>query len=97
MFDFIRSERTLYEILPKGISKAVALKKLSEILNINKTVAIGDYNNDVEMIKTATVGVAVENACEAAKVVADVITVNHEEHAIAKIIQDIELGKIKFW
>ena len=96
MFDFIRSERTLYEILPKGISKAVALSKLAEILGVNKTVAIGDYNNDVEMIKAATVGVAVENACDAAKAVADVITVNHEEHAIAKIIQDIDSGKIKF-
>jgi hydroxymethylpyrimidine pyrophosphatase-like HAD family hydrolase len=96
MFDFIRSERTLYEVLPKGISKAVALSKLAEILGVNKTVAIGDYNNDVEMIKAATVGVAVENACDAAKAVADVITVNHEEHAIAKIIQDIDSGKIKF-
>ena len=96
MFDFIRSERTLYEILPKGISKAVALTKLAEILNVNKTVAVGDYNNDVEMIKAAAVGVAVENACPEAKAVADVITVNHEEHAIAKIIQDIDSGKIKF-
>ena len=96
MFDFIRSERTLYEILPKGISKAVALSKLAEILGVNKTVAIGDYNNDVTMIKSATVGVAVDNACDAAKAVADVITVNHEEHAIAKIIQDIDSGKIKF-
>jgi len=96
MFDFIRSERTLYEILPKGISKAVALLKLAEILNVNKTVAVGDYNNDVEMIKAATVGVAVDNACPEAKAVADVITVNHEEHAIAKIIQDIDSAKIKF-
>ncbi len=96
MFDFIRSERTLYEILPKGISKAIALSKLAEILNVDKTVAVGDYNNDVTMIKAANVGVAVSNACQEAKAVADVITVNHEEHAIAKIIQDIDSGKIKF-
>lgn len=96
MFDFIRSERTLYEILPKGISKSVALLKLAEILNINKTVAVGDYNNDVTMIKAASVGVAVDNACPEAKAVADYITVNHEEHAIAKIIQDIDAGIIKF-
>lgn len=95
-FDFIRSERTLYEILPKGINKSVALLKLAEILNINKTIAIGDYNNDVEMIKAAKVGVAVDNACDEAKSVADVVTVSNEEHAIAKIIQDIESGKIKF-
>lgn len=96
MFDFIRSERTLYEILPKGTSKAVALLKLAEILNVNKTVAVGDYNNDVTMLKAAKVGVAVDNACFEAKAAADVITVSNEEHAIAKIIQDIDDGKIKF-
>ena len=96
MFGFIRSERTLYEILPKGTSKATALLKLSEILDINKTVAIGDYNNDVTMLKAAKVGVAVENACPEAKAVADVITVNHVDHAIAKIIQYIDSEKIKF-
>lgn len=95
-FDFIRSERTLYEILPNGISKATALVELAEILKVNKIVAVGDYNNDVSMIKAATVGVAVGNACIEAKAAADVITVSNEEHAIAKIIQGIETEEIKF-
>jgi len=95
-FDFIRSERTLFEILPKGVSKGVSITKLSEHLKIDvsKTVAVGDYNNDVPMLLAAGLGVAVGNACQAAKAAADLITVTNEEDAIAKIIYDIRDGKI---
>jgi Cof subfamily protein (haloacid dehalogenase superfamily) len=95
-FDFIRSERILYEILPKGIHKGVALQKLAEHLGISpeKTVAVGDYNNDIGMLRFAKCGVAVANATAATKAAADYITVSNEEHAIAKVIEDIACGKI---
>ena len=97
-FDYIRSEKTLYEILPKGASKGNLLIKLADILGIDaaKTVAIGDYNNDVSMIRAAGVGVAVANSVDEAKAVADIVTVSNEEHAIAKIIGMIDSGEIKF-
>ena len=95
-FDFIRSEKTLYEILPKGIHKGVALQKMCEHLGLSmeKTVAAGDYNNDIGMLRVAKCGVAVANATEETKAVADHITVSNEEHAIAQIIKDIENGVI---
>lgn len=95
-FDFIRSERVMFEVLPKGASKGLALAKLSEHLKIDKkrTVAIGDYNNDVSMILAAGVGIAVANASEAALRAADIVTVSNEEHAIARVISDLESGKI---
>lgn len=94
-FDFIRSERTLYEILPKGICKGTAIKKLCECLDIdiNKTIAVGDYNNDISMFNAAKIGIAVSNACAEALEAADSITVSNEEHAIAKVIYDLEIGK----
>ena len=97
-FDYIRSERTLYEILPKGSSKGNLLPRLADILGVkmSHTVAIGDYNNDVSMIKAAGVGIAVANATEEAKAAADRITVSNEEHAIAKVIEEIECGEIGF-
>lgn len=97
-FDFIRSQRTLYELLPKGVTKGTSLAKLTEILgiDISKTVAVGDFDNDVELIRCAGVGYAVSNACDAAKAVADRITVSNEEHAIAKVIDDIDSGKLVF-
>ena len=95
-YDFIRSAAEYYEILPKGISKGFVITKLSEILGIDKlkTIAIGDNDNDVSMIESAAVGVAVSNASKAAKEAADIITVSNNENALAKIINDLHTGKI---
>ena len=94
-FDFVRSEKTLFEILPKGVNKGVSLLRLAEHLRIDvkNTVAIGDYNNDIPMLEAAGLGVAVSNACKEALDAADVVTVSNDEHAIAQLIFDIESGK----
>lgn len=95
LFDFIRSEKSLFEILPKGNSKGSAMLKMAKRFGIDnkKIIAVGDYDNDVSMIKAAGVGIAVENACEQAKSAADYITVTNDQHAIARIIEDLENGK----
>lgn len=94
-FGFIRSEKALYEILPKNIGKGTAIEKLCELLGIdeNKTIAIGDYDNDVSMLKRAKVGIAVSNASDRALKAADYVTVSNEENAVAKVIYDLENGK----
>lgn len=96
-FDYIRSEKSLYEILPKGSSKAAVLPMLCQHLGVDMahTIAFGDYDNDISMLKAAGLGIAVANATEGAKAAADIITVSNEEHAIAKVIADIENGVIK--
>ena len=95
MFDFVRSERTLYEIVPKGMHKGVSLKKLAEHLNIDikRTIAIGDYDNDVEMLRAAGCGIAVANASESAMKAARFVTVSNEDDAIAAVIQSLEMGE----
>ena len=94
-FDFIQSEQTLYEILPKGICKGTSVTKICELMNIDKskTVALGDYNNDISMFCAAHTGIAVSNACSEAQKAADYVTVSNEEDAVAKVIYDIEEGK----
>ncbi len=47
------------------------------------------------MFHTAKLGVAVSNACKEAHEAADYVTVSNEEHAIARIIYDLEAGKVK--
>ena len=90
-FSLIRSDSMLYEILPKGVSKGSALPILAKCLGVDmkNTIAVGDYDNDITMLKAAGVGYAVSNATDAAKAAADKITVSNEEHAIAKIISEI--------
>ena len=87
----------LYEILPKGASKGNLLPHLAAILGVDmsKTIAVGDYYNDVSMIRSAGVGVAVANAVDEAKAVADIVTVSNEESAIAKIVAMIDRGELR--
>lgn len=94
-FDFIRSEKILYEILPKGVSKGTVLCKMAQLLGIEikNTVAVGDYNNDISMIRAAGRGFAVANAVPEAKEAADYITVSNNEHAIAAIIDGLDQNK----
>ena len=93
-FDFTRPEKILYEILPRGISKGTALSKLCELLSLDmrRSIAIGDYDNDIGMLRAAGVGVAVANASPAAKAAADRVTVHHEDHAIAAVIDALDRG-----
>ena len=82
--------------MPKGASKGQALGKLAEILgiNLNRTIAVGDDNNDISMLKAAGIGSAVENAVEEVKAVADYITVSNNHHAIADIIGKLDRREI---
>ena len=91
-FNILRSDEIYYEILPKNSNKGNLLIKLAEILgvDIKNTIAIGDNDNDIAMLETAGVGYAVSNASQGAKEAADIITVSNEEHAIAKIIEDLD-------
>ena len=95
-FSFIHSERALYEILPRGIHKGRILPKLTAYLSDSpmKTIAVGDYDNDIGMLRDADLGIAVANATENAKQAADRVTVSNEEHAIARIIRDLDEGKL---
>lgn len=91
-FSYVRSEKLLYEVLPKGISKGVALAEMARLLHIDpsRTVAVGDYNNDIDMVRTAGIGYAVANARPELKAVADRVTVDNDHHAIAAIIEDLD-------
>ena len=95
-FSFIHSERTLFEILPKGSDKGAVLPILTKHLGLSmqKTIAVGDYHNDIAMLQAAGLGIAVANAQPEVKAAADHITVSNEEHAIARIISDLETGAL---
>ena len=97
-FDFVRSHSTLYEILPRGIHKGILLPKIAEYkgIDMRHTIAVGDYNNDIGMLRTAAIGIAVQNALPEVKAVADHVTASNEEGAIARIIEDLDRGVLAF-
>lgn len=95
-FSFVQSSPNYYELIPKGANKGSGLRKLTEIIKfpLQRVVACGDNENDLEMIKTAGCGVAVSNAVDIVKDAADYITVSNNDNAIAAVISDLENGKL---
>lgn len=72
------------EVTKKGVSKASGLKWLGDYLGIGteEMIAFGDSGNDLEMLKTAGVGVAMGNAEKEVKAVADFVTRKNTENGI---------------
>ena len=96
-FNYKRIEEGVYQIFPKGLSKGDAFERMVEAIGIDKrrTVTVGDHAIDIPMFEKAAVGVAVANGTKEAKAAADVVTVSNDEHAIKRIIEDIESGAIR--
>lgn len=84
------SSTYFFEVMPKGVSKGHALKEISQYLEIDRKdiIAFGDQENDISMLKIAGVGVAMENAVEELKDVADYITKSNNEDGIAKFLEE---------
>jgi hypothetical protein len=90
--DFVRSSKEYYEILPLNISKGTGLRKMREVCGFEDftVVAVGDYNNDIEMLKAADVGMCPSNGVDEVKKIADVVLdVSCEENAIAAAVEYI--------
>ena len=70
------------ESIPKGVSKGNAVHFLANYLNIpmDNTIAVGDYDNDLPMIREAAVGVILANGPEHVKKEADHVTDNDNNH-----------------
>ncbi len=79
----------MLEVLPPGTSKGNTLKALLRDLQIDpqNVMAIGDGENDIEMLKLARIGIAVANAQQVLKDAADEITASHDEDGVAKAIE----------
>lgn len=85
-----RSEPYFLEITPKNVDKAYCLRHLLDILGIRREemVCCGDSFNDVSMIQFAGLGVAMANAQDKVKAVADYITENDNDHnGVAEVIE----------
>ena len=91
-YSFMQSSPYYYEVLPKGSTKGEGMLELSQLLVIdkNKTIGIGDNENDLELVKKAGIGVAVENATQSVKDAADWIVCNNDNHAIKALIEKLE-------
>lgn len=96
LFDcFLTSPFTL-EVVNKGVNKGSAVLKLSQIIGIDsaKTAAIGDYYNDVDMLKTVSHPACCGQAPDDIKALAEYVTCHCNKGAVADFINYLEKNYI---
>jgi len=78
------------ECAPTGVTKKSGLIEICNHLNISmqKTIAVGDQLNDLTMIQTAGKGIAMGNATESLKKIADTTTLTNNQSGVAEVIKN---------
>lgn len=81
------------DIVPKGISKSIGINEALRIWNIDpsETLAIGDGENDVEMLKECAIGIAMGNSFDGVKEYADYVTDDIDEDGIYNALKHFKL------
>lgn len=83
-----RSNDTLIEVTPKAISKLAAIEKLLETNDtLNDVIAFGDNYNDADMLEQVDYGVAVGNARDEVKNIADYVAQPNTENGVAHFLK----------
>lgn len=88
-----RSEPHYLELMPPNIDKAYSLSVLLDKLGLSREqlICCGDGFNDLSMIQYAGMGVAMANAQNVVKEVADYITLSNDEDGVAHVIHKFML------
>ncbi|KAK3213026.1 hypothetical protein Dsin_017732 [Dipteronia sinensis] len=78
----------MLEIVPPGTSKGSGIQMLLDHLGVTakEIMAIGDGENDIEMLELASLGIALSNGAEKTKAVANVIGASNDEDGVADAI-----------
>lgn len=85
----VRADANFLEVMNAKASKGQALAELLELLDLapENLMAIGDGMNDLPMLQLAGTGVAMGNAGDAVKAVAQHVTVTNDEDGVAAAIR----------
>ena len=83
------------DVMPKGVNKGAGIRFLAEKLGIalDEVIACGDSYNDLDMIRTAGLGVAMQNAEDGLKAAADYVTERDCDHdGLAEVVEKFILN-----
>ncbi len=89
-----RSKPYFLEVMHREANKAKALEVIARHFGIDRqeVMAVGDSYNDMEMIEWAGLGVAMGNAFESVKDIADFVTASNEEEGVTEALRRFILG-----
>lgn len=84
-----------FEIMTEGVSKGSALKFMAERYGVSReeVMALGDNENDLSMLEYAGFSVAMGNAEDYVKEIADYITLTNDEDGVAYAINKFILSE----
>ena len=87
--EMVKAEKTGIECNPSGVSKGEALKELCRRLSIpvEASIAIGDSDNDLSMLKAAGLPLAVAGSTQVILDAADFVTADCDHDAVAEALQ----------
>ncbi len=88
-YEISRSWAQGLEISSANANKGVAARAMASLVGAEYLVCVGDYENDISLLKAADTSYAVANALPAVKKIASRVTVDVREGAIAAIIEEI--------
>ena len=93
-YTVVRSAPYFLEFLNKEVNKGVGVEMLAKHMGItlDQVITMGDAGNDLHMIECAGMGVAMGNAFEEIKEVANYITDTNENDGVAKAIEHLVLN-----
>ena len=79
------------DVVQPGVSKATGIRALMDAFGIDasEVMAFGDAGNDAEMLRLAGVGVAMGNASDELKSIADLVCDPCEEQGVLKILEEV--------
>lgn len=92
--EIVASQRDYYEVMPRGVDKASALRALCGMLGISggQSAALGDYTSDIPMLRAAGLGIAMGNAPRQVREAADRVADSNDADGAAKAIRAFILG-----
>jgi Cof subfamily protein (haloacid dehalogenase superfamily) len=88
--DYTSSEPGLLDITAQGVGKGAGLQQLLEYLGVrsDEVCAMGDFENDIPMLKNCAYPVAMENACAEVKAAARFITRDNDHDGVAYALRE---------
>lgn len=81
------------DIIARGGGKVTGIRRYLDILGIRpeETIAFGDGENDIEMLRFAGTGIAMGNAWDNVKAAADYVTAEIDEDGVAEALRHFGL------